>query len=133
MQWWQPYRLPPIILEPPTLPLCREHGARYRSRLRRAEQQATQDKKVISDFAAHTARDDLKIDGFYDVAELPHPKEIILRAFEREIMREPLDARVENLKIGARFLLCVQKNVDPYKTERTIQKEKLAGRSATVI
>jgi hypothetical protein len=71
---------------------------------------ADHDMKVISDFSALMARDDLKA-WFLDVAVLPHPKEEILRAIEREIIREPLAARVEWLKQGAFFLSTFQENV----------------------
>jgi hypothetical protein len=72
--------------------------------------EADHDMKVISDFCTLLARDDLKA-FFLDVAVLPHPKEEILRAIEREILREPLTARVEWLRRGADFLPCFQENV----------------------
>jgi hypothetical protein len=80
----------------------------------REEEQAVRDKQVLSAFKAYTTRDDHRIDGFFDAAELPYPKDVILRAFEREIVRKPVDARVEDMKIGARILLCIQRSVDPY-------------------
>jgi hypothetical protein len=70
----------------------------------RAEHQTERDNKVISDFAACMAQDELKTAPFHDVAVLPHPKETILRAIEREILREQHATRVEWLKAGATFL-----------------------------
>ena len=68
------------------------------------------DNKVTSDFAACMTRDELKTAVFHDVAVLPHPKETILRAIEREILREQLAARLEWLKRGAAFLPCFQRD-----------------------
>jgi hypothetical protein len=45
----------------------------------RAEKQATQDRKVVSDFAALMAADELKPTVFHDATVLPHPKETILQ------------------------------------------------------
>jgi hypothetical protein len=74
------------------------------------EQQAEHDSTVISDFSACMAQDELKSALFHDVAVLPHPKETILRAIEREILREQLAARIEWLKKGAAFLPCFQRD-----------------------
>src|SRR6266700_4004330 len=61
-------------------------------------------KKIVSDLAELMATGDMKPDAFYDVSVLPHPKEDILLAIEREVLSEPTDARVEWLTVGAAFL-----------------------------
>jgi hypothetical protein len=71
------------------------------------------DEKIVSDLADLMAAGDLKPDEFYDVSVLPHPKEDILLAIEREILREPLDARAEWLAVGAAFLPSFQQGIGP--------------------
>jgi len=73
----------------------------------------TTDETIVSDFAELMATGNLTPDAFYDVWVLPHPKEDILLAIEREILREPLDARVEWLAVGARFLPSFQPGIGP--------------------
>jgi hypothetical protein len=69
--------------------------------------------KIVSDLADLMAAGDLKPDAFYDVSVLPHPKEDILLAIEREILREPLDARAEWLAVGAAYLPSFQQGIGP--------------------
>jgi len=71
------------------------------------------DEKIVSDLADLMAKGDTKPDAFYDVAVLPHPKEDILLAIEREILRETSDARVEWLAVGAMFLPSFQEGIGP--------------------
>jgi hypothetical protein len=71
------------------------------------------DKKIVSDLAELMATGSVKPDKFYDVSLLPHPKEAILLAVEREILHEPSDARVEWLAAGAGFLASFQVSVGP--------------------
>lgn len=71
------------------------------------------DEKIVSDLADLMAEGDVKPDAFYDVSVLPHPKEDILLAIEREILREPLDARAEWLAVGAAFLPSFQQGIGP--------------------
>jgi hypothetical protein len=52
------------------------------------------DEQIVSDLAELMATGGMKPDAFYDVSVLPHPKGDILLAIEREILREPSDARV---------------------------------------
>jgi hypothetical protein len=77
----------------------------------RAEAQAKSDDKIVCDLADLMASGETKPDAFYDVSVLPHSKEAILLAIEREIRREPLDAGVEWLKVGASFLTLFQEGV----------------------
>ncbi len=71
------------------------------------------DERIVSDLADLMAKGDTKPDAFYDVAVLPHPKEDILLAIEREILRETSDARVEWLAVGAMFLPSFQEGIGP--------------------
>jgi hypothetical protein len=73
----------------------------------------TSHEKIISDLAELMAKGDTKPDAFYDVSVLPYPKEDILLAIEREIRREPSDARVEWLAVGATFLPSFQEGIGP--------------------
>jgi hypothetical protein len=76
-----------------------------------ADAQAKRDEKIVDDLTELMARGETKFGTFYDVSTLPHPKELILGAIEREILREPLDARVELLKVGALFLTSFQEGI----------------------
>jgi hypothetical protein len=71
------------------------------------------DEKIVSDLADLMATGGMKPDAFYDVSVLPHPKEDIILAIEREILREPSDARVEWLAVGAAFLPFFQQGIGP--------------------
>jgi len=62
------------------------------------------DEKIISDFAAFLMTTTTRADCFYDVNVLPYPKEAIIAAIEREIVRSPLEAQVDCLQTGAIFL-----------------------------
>jgi hypothetical protein len=91
-------------------PSCAEVAAMLKTVSDYTEQQAEHDNQVITDFAACIAQDELKTALYHDVAVLPHPKETILRAIEREILREQLAVRVEWLKKGADFLPFFQRD-----------------------
>jgi hypothetical protein len=41
---------------------------------------------------------------FYDASELPQPKEAIIAAIEREIVRSPLEKQVELLQTAGAFM-----------------------------
>jgi len=69
------------------------------------------DEKIVSDLADLMAKGDTKPDAFYDLSVLPHPKEVILLAIEREILREPSDAHVDWLTVGATFLPSFQQGI----------------------
>jgi hypothetical protein len=69
------------------------------------------DEKIVSDLAELMATGDVQPDAFYDVSVLPHPKEDILLAIEREILRERSDTRVELLAVGAAFLPSFQQGI----------------------
>lgn len=69
------------------------------------------DAKIVSDYADFLANTKTVPDSFYDVNLLPYPKEAIIAAIEREIVRGPVDARVEWLKTGVLFLWNFQEGV----------------------
>src|SRR5262249_31204483 len=46
----------------------------------------------------------IPIDCFYDTNVLPHPKQVIIAAIERQIVQEPSDARLEWLRAASTFL-----------------------------
>jgi hypothetical protein len=98
---------------------CAEVSATLKAATANAEQQEAGDKKMISDFAALMATEKLQAALILDVTMLQYPKEAILRAFEREIVREPLAARVEWLKTGAAFLAGFQERAALYPSALT--------------
>lgn len=69
-----------------------------------ATEHVVSDAKIISDFALFCEQTKTIPDCFYDVSVLPHPKEVIVAAIERQIILEPLDARVDWLRTGPLFL-----------------------------
>jgi hypothetical protein len=75
------------------------------------EKRTKADSEIVGDLAALMAKGETRVDVFYDVSVLPHPKETILQAIEREILREPSDERVEWLTIGALFLPAFQEGI----------------------
>jgi hypothetical protein len=72
---------------------------------------ANSDQSIIAQFADLMAQGGTKPDVFYDEAMLPHSKQDILLAIEREILRESSDERVEWLAVGAAFLPSFQRGV----------------------
>ena len=76
-----------------------------------SEAQAKNDEKIIDTFADMMAGGGIKPDVYYDVSMLAYPKETILEAIEREILREPLNARVELLKGAAAYLTSFQAGI----------------------
>ncbi len=65
---------------------------------------ARADSKIVNDFAAFLGETTTRVDCFYDVNVLPHPKEAIIAAIEREIVRSPLEGYVDSLRTGAAWL-----------------------------
>jgi hypothetical protein len=62
------------------------------------------DAEIVSDYATFITKATTRVDCFYDVNVLPHPKDAIIAAIGREIIREPLEARVEWLRTSRAFL-----------------------------
>jgi hypothetical protein len=63
-----------------------------------------EDNKILSDLADLMAKGTIRPDTFYDASVLPHPKENIIAAIEREILRGPHQQRLEWLRTGSMFL-----------------------------
>jgi hypothetical protein len=70
----------------------------------RPADQAMSDAKIISDFAAFMTKITTELDSLYDVNTLPHSKQEIIAAMQREIVRSPLEAYAEWLQAGAASL-----------------------------
>ena len=88
-----------------------EVGITLNESIAKAEAQAKTDKRIVDDLADMMAQGRTRPLAFYDVSLLPYSKEIILKAIEREILREPSDARIELLKVGALFLTTFQEGI----------------------
>ena len=67
--------------------------------------------KILLDFAAFMEKTETRPDAFYDVLVLPHPKEAIIAAIERQILWVPNQEWVERLKTGAVLLWNFQHGV----------------------
>jgi hypothetical protein len=61
------------------------------------EGQAKSDRKIVSDYVRFMVEAPTRLDCFYDASQLPQPKEAIIAAIEREIVRSPLEKQVESL------------------------------------
>jgi hypothetical protein len=67
-------------------------------------EQAVSDAKIVADYASFIEKTKIPIDCFYDTNVLPHPKQAIIAAIERQIVQEPSDARLEWLRAASTFL-----------------------------
>jgi hypothetical protein len=76
-------------------------------------EQAKRDSKVVTDYAGFIAAAPTRQDCFYDASELPHPKEVIIAAIEREIVRSPLEELVELLETAGAFMWNFLEGVGP--------------------
>ncbi len=77
----------------------------------RADKQAAQDMDVVSDLGGLMAKCTIRPDAFYDVSVLPHPKEAIIAAIERQILWAPNQELVELLITASIFLWNFQRGV----------------------
>ena len=68
------------------------------------DEQAKKDSKIVSDYATFLEETATRPDCFYDASALPHPKETIIAAIEREIVRSPLEELVELLETAGAFM-----------------------------
>src|SRR5580692_1490895 len=76
--------------------------------------QANSDRKIVSDYATFLEETEMRQDCFYDASALPHPKETIIAAIEREIIRSPREEYVDWLRSGGAFMWNFLKGVGPY-------------------
>ena len=70
----------------------------------RTVEQVESDSKIIFDYAAFCEENATRQDCFYDASLLPYPKEAIITAIERQIVRSPPEAFVDWLRSGAMFM-----------------------------
>jgi hypothetical protein len=78
------------------------------------DKQANSDRKIVSDYATFLEETEMRQDCFYDASALPHPKETIIAAIEREIIRSPREEYVDWLRNGAVFMWSYLEGVGPY-------------------
>jgi hypothetical protein len=90
---------------------CSEVAIVLNEAILHADKQAAQDTEILSDFAAFIAKGERRPDAFYDVSVLPHPKEAIIAAIEREIRWASNQEWIEWLKTGAVLLWNFQHGV----------------------
>jgi hypothetical protein len=62
------------------------------------------DSKIVSTLADFYEKTTTRMDAFYDASLLPYPREAIISAMEREIVRTPLQQYADWVKAGAVFL-----------------------------
>ena len=70
----------------------------------RTVEQVESDSKIIFDYAAFCEENSTRSDCFYDASLLPYPKEAIITAIERQIVRSPPEPLVDWLRSGAMFM-----------------------------
>ena len=68
------------------------------------EGQAKSDRKIVSDYVRFMVEAPTRLDCFYDASQLPQPKEAIIAAIEREIVRSPLEKQVESLQTASALM-----------------------------
>jgi bifunctional non-homologous end joining protein LigD len=103
-------------------PLSESHLSRERQALEKAIQMvealasakeyAVSDATIVADYASFIQKTKIPIDCFYDTNLLPHPKQAIIAAIERQIVQESSDARVEWLRAAPTFLWNFLEGVD---------------------
>jgi hypothetical protein len=79
----------------------------------RTVEQVEGDSKIIFDYAAFCEENSTRPDCFYDASLLPYPKEAIITAMERQIVRSPPEALVDWLRSGAMFMWNFLEEVGP--------------------
>jgi hypothetical protein len=92
---------------------CAEVATTLNQATARVETHANSDDEIISDLGALMAMGETRLDVFYDVSMLPHPKGAILVAIERQILCERSNDRVKWLQVGATLLASFQEGVGP--------------------
>ena len=76
-------------------------------------EQADSDSKIVFGFSNFCEKTTIRPDRFYDASMLPYPREAIISAMEREIVRSPYQAQVDWLRGGGRFLMNFLEGVGP--------------------
>jgi DNA-directed RNA polymerase subunit K/omega len=78
------------------------------------DEQAKKDSKIVSDYATFLEETTTRPDCFYDASALPHPKETIIAAIEREIVRSTFEEDVDWLRSSAAFMWNFLEGIGPY-------------------
>jgi hypothetical protein len=77
------------------------------------EGQAKSDRKIVSDYVRFMVEASARLDCFYDASQLPQPKEAIIAAIEREIVRSPLEKQVESLQTASALMWNFLEGIGP--------------------
>ena len=77
------------------------------------KKQAKSDRKIVSDYAGFMVKASTRLNCFYDASELPHPREAIIAAIEREIVRSPREEQIELLETAGAFMWNFLKGIGP--------------------
>lgn len=78
------------------------------------DEQAKKDLKIVSEYATFLEETTTRPDCFYDASALPHPRETIIAAIEREIVRSTFEEDVGWLRRSGAFMWNFLKGVGPY-------------------
>jgi DNA-directed RNA polymerase subunit K/omega len=78
------------------------------------DEQAKKDSKIVSDYATFLEETTTRPDCFYDASALPHPKETIIAAIEREIVRSTFEEDVDWLRNSGAFMWNFLEGIGPY-------------------
>jgi hypothetical protein len=80
------------------------------------DERARSDRKIVTDYATFFEKTTARPDCFYDARALPHPKETIIAAFEREIVRSTLkeEEYVDWLRSSGQFMWNFLEGIGPY-------------------
>jgi hypothetical protein len=83
---------------------CNDVATVLNEAVTRADEQVERDVEIISDWGNLMADRTIRPDAFYDASVLPHPKEVIVAAIERQILLAPNQELVDRLITGSIFL-----------------------------
>jgi hypothetical protein len=78
------------------------------------DEQAKKDSKIVSDYATFLEETTTRPDCFYDASALPHPRETIIAAIEREIVRSTFEEDVDWLRSSGAFMWNFLEGIGPY-------------------
>jgi hypothetical protein len=78
------------------------------------DRQAESDRKIVSDYANFLDKSTNRSDRFYDARVLPHSKETIIAAIEREIVRSTLEDDVVWLRRCGQFMFNFLEGIGPF-------------------
>ena len=78
------------------------------------DEQSKKDLKIVSEYATFLEETTTRPDCFYDASALPHPRETIIAAIEREIVRSTFEEDVDWLRRSGAFMWNFLKGIGPY-------------------